>query len=272
MALVPCTKCGNRVSTTAIKRPRCGTPPPNLLRQPAQVHTAKPPVQPPAKERQSASALGDIFKIQGLQVDQDTVRQISIAACLLIVAWWVFFSIPASPTYAIYTFYRNVKAHNAGAAASFIDFESVTKSVTDELMNVRAEDKPDGPTDESTEVLHRRFADLMSGAFSETLKARFERSVEDSSQKDSATMTFGDLIAAVWYLHRTRNTATTQTKDPDGDPFVVTFVRQPDSGWRVTAIGGPAFRKVIREQMKKQSEGTSPALPPSSDSRSSPGL
>ncbi|MGO9606666.1 MAG: hypothetical protein ACLQAT_25310 [Candidatus Binataceae bacterium] len=241
------------------------------MRQSAQVHPAKPPVQPPAKERQSASALGDIFKIQGLQVDQDTVRQISIAACLLIVAWWVFFSIPASPTHAIYTFYRNVKAHNATAAANFIDFESVTKAATNEAINAHAEDaKPDNPADESAEVLSRGFANLMSGAISETVKARFERMVESSSQQDSFDMTFGDLIGAIWYLHRTGNTATTRAKDQDGDPIVVTFVREPDSGWRVTAIGGPAFRKVLREQMKKQNEGTNPALPPSFDSRSSP--
>ena len=264
MALIICRKCGNRVSTTAIKCPRCGTPPHTRNPTPQEIQAAHAPVQPVAKPRPAAPAslidLDELARlIRSLRLDQLTPRQIVAGIGALVFAWWIFFSIPASPSYAIYNFYRNVGDHNGTAAAGFIDFETLTKSISEDAMNTAAEQKG---TDPSAEVFARGLMGLMSGAIADTVKSRFKRGVEATSGKNQITMTFGDLVGVLWYLHRDGDSATSRVKDRDGNVIDVTFVRQADTGWRVSTVSGPGLQKLLQEQEKRRESGTGNNLSP----------
>jgi hypothetical protein len=274
MALIVCRKCGHKVSTTAIKCPGCGTPP--HTREDAPEHRPAAPVGPPPQASAPASASGGSALDQiaatarALGLDQLSPRQIAVSVCALLLGWWIFFAIPASPSYAIFTFYRNVQNHDGAAAAGFIDFQTLTKSMTDEAIDAEADEHRD--RDPSSEVIGRGLASLMSGAIAETAKAHFERMVDDPTADDKFTLRVSDLVGSIWYLRRKGNLATTRLKDRDGKIIKVTFVRQPDTGWRVSTIGGPGFRKMLREQAEKRAHGGTPFKQLSPDSQPSPDI
>lgn len=275
MALIVCRKCGNKVSTTAIKCPRCGTPPHTREAAPIinQTAAARPqPVKASAPASTSGNSIVDqVIKIaRAYRVDQLTPRQIAAGVAAIVMAWWIFFSIPASPSFAIYTFYRNVKAHDGAAAATFIDFPTLTKGVMDDEISAEAAQKNSDP---SAEILGRGLLGLMSGAIADTAKARFQRMVEGEAGDDEKfTMSFGEMLGSIWYLQREGDIAKTRFKDQDGNVIEVKFVRQSDTGWRVSTIGGPGFRKMLRDQQEKQRKGGPSRLPVSPDSKSEPNV
>ena len=259
MALIICRKCGNRVSTTAIKCPRCGTPPYTRNPAPQEIQHVNAPTQPGLKPQPEARPpilnLEEVVRrIRDLRLDQFTPRQIAVGLGAFVVAWCVFISIPRSPSYAIYTFYRNVNAHKGEAAANFIDFPSLTKTMSNDAMKTASESKESDP---SAEVLARGFMSLMSGPIADTLKSRFEQMVEAPSGKDQFTMGFGDLLSVLWHLERDGDTAISHLKDRQGKDVDVTLSRE-DSGWRVIGVGGPGFQTLVRERLDRKNGGNLP--------------
>jgi len=181
---------------------------------------------------------------------------------VIVLMWWRFIYLPASPSWAVWSLASAVNHHHGEEAASYIDFESITRDLFNQgFKNQIAKDTGEDKNDPGTvlgEAIAKGLSGLMAGPLAETVKVRFEQEVSDPNKGNH----FGtlELIGAIWHLQRNGDSAVTSGTDDKGQKFEVTFARGP-SGWRITKVSGDAIRKKLEEAARKSQEGAAPAIP-----------
>lgn len=136
MALVFCTRCGHRVSTTAQKCPGSGASP-YALRNATELTAnrfPKAPVivhrPPPATALPVQDTFDEYRRVLKLLQEHKTAALIVSAVLFLALGSWAAFYLPNTPSYAVYQCYQEIKARDGTAAASCIDFAEVTSNLT----------------------------------------------------------------------------------------------------------------------------------------------
>jgi len=249
MALVFCTRCGHRLSTTAPKCPSSGAPP--------YAARLSPSINAPTVAGESRRGLAD-------EKSRNAARQISAArglpgprifgAVLLVLAvagWWLFY-LPSTPSWAVYSLYRDVKNHDGAAAQELIDFRKVTKGFIDTavMQHEAREATPEGQDEAAfSEIFARGIAGLMVGPISDTLRSRFAQWV-DNHEDAKYPIGLGPVLEAVVRLHRQGSTAFTQLTNDKGETLQVKLTRENVGDWRITSVNGSSIREAMRESME----------------------
>jgi len=180
---------------------------------------------------------------------------------VLVLAWWFLAYLPATPSWALWSFYDAARGHQGELAASYVDFESITRNLLDEAFKSEvAKNSTAGKNDPATmmgEALGKGIGSLMAGPISQTLKVRFERDISDSSKDPQ--LHASELIGAIWRMHREGDSAVTSGIDDKGQKVELTMTRV-DGRWRITRLDGDAIRKQVEDAVRNRG----PAEPPGS--------
>lgn len=273
---VPCSRCGKTFADSYPSCPWCGLRRAGRTAElaPARAAAPQPPrapapdaasEQPPSPAPNAASAPPPAISISITSRDIGAAAARSARWALrhprtsaggivaLVLGWWLLLYLPASPSWALWDFYDAVEARNADAAASFIDFQSVTKNMMDKGFKTAGAKRAPGGMDPGQrmmkEALARGIGNLLTGPIAETMKAEFERKV---SQGDPQTrITRWELLAAIIKLDRHGDSAETSGTDDKGQKYQITFSSKPDGHWKVVEVDGDAIQKGIEEGLRK---------------------
>lgn len=168
------------------------------------------------------------------------------------VLWWRFLFLPGTASWALWSLSDAVNHHQGELAASYIDFDSVTRYVFEETFKKKvAQDSSEGKDDPSTllgEALGRGIGSMMVGPVAQTIKVRFEQKVSDANEHDVHVQTLA-LAGAIWRLHCDGDTASTWGTDKDGQRVDVTLSKT-DSGWKISRVGGEALQKQLDDAVR----------------------
>ena len=157
--------------------------------------------------------------------------------------WFIFGYIPATPSYAIWTFYRDVENHDAEAAARFVDFDQVVQglietSLAEKTKNEKSEDA------NAANLIGAGIARMMSGTIASLARVKFKQQVEQGGR---SVADMGGMLTALLHLHhRGRDSADTRIKDQEGKVIIVTMTRSGGQ-WKVSALSGPAVAEAVRK-------------------------
>lgn len=178
----------------------------------------------------------------------------------LVLGWWLLLYLPASPSWAMWDFYDAIEARNGEAAASFVDFQSVTKNMIDKGFKTAAAKPAPGQNPGErimNEALARGIGSLLNAPLADTLKEEFERKVAQGVPAEQLSR--WKLLVAIMKVDRHGDSAETSGIDDKGQKYKVTFSSKPDGHWRVVEVEGDAIRKSIEEGLgKSQQLGKSP--------------
>lgn len=280
MAQISCTRCGRPFSDAYTScswcgqrrsdRPAAPTQPvtpvlPPLSTEPAKPQAAPTPTSSPSPAPQNIAATGPTWTARTIHVTRWIIahpRTSGASAIMIVFGWWMLIYLPASPSRALWNLASAVNHHRGEEAASYVDFESITRDLFNEDFKEQvAKDAGEGKNDPGTvlgEAIAKGLGGLMAGPLAETVKIRFEQEVADPAKGEHVTIF--ELIGALWHLQRTGDTAVTKGTDDRGQKVEVTLARGP-TGWRITKISGDAVRKKLEEAARKSREGGTPGLP-----------
>jgi len=257
MALIFCTRCGHRVSTTAPKCPSCGTPPystrqfsptPEWVAATQVTRAAKSEARVASQKRQSW------YGPPGMR----DLRILAAAVAGLALAGWWWFYLPTTPSWAVYSLYQDVKNHDGAAAQELIDFQSVTKGFIDTAVTEHESGKTTGEEEgqaEFEEIFARGIASLVVGPMSDALKSRFAQWV-DNRDDTKYPISVGPVLEAILRLHRQGSTAFTQVTNDKGERLQMTLTRENGADWRITSVDSKSIREEMRESMETASKNT----------------
>jgi hypothetical protein len=264
MPLAFCTRCGHRVSTTAPRCPSCGTPPYN-----GRLASASVPTATVTQASDYSTSQGRVTYDRGqsgpaaLGIPRPHILVASTLVAISLMGWWAFY-LPATPSWAVYSLYRDVRNHDGGAAEQLIDFESVTKglvntAITEHETGSAARDEEGAGA--FGEIFARGIASLMVAPMSDAFKSRFEQWV-DSRDDAKYPMNVGPVLEAILQLRRQGSTAFSQITDTKGETLHITLNRESGGDWKITAVDGKSIREAMRDSMKSgdasPSAGSSP--------------
>jgi general secretion pathway protein G len=250
MALVFCTRCGHRVSTTAPKCPSCGTPP--YSGRVASTASADAPANAPtaalASRESAAPPIGlEQPSVLTLRIAKPQMRIAAAIVAITLVGWWISY-VPNTPSYAIYEFYEAAAAHDGAAAVSYFDFDSIASRMTDDM---EAESLKDESGEESLGgIVGGAVLGMMSKQIVGTIRSRFEQRIDNLSP-DDMQKTRELAFEAAWNIRRTGRVAHTRLTDSQGKRLDVTLKYNADNGWRVTEVGGPSVREITAKAVEQ---------------------
>ncbi len=182
-------------------------------------------------------------------------RSTAGAFAALLIGWWFLLYLPASPSWAMWNFYDAVKARNGDAAASFIDFQSVTKNMMDKgFKSAAAKPAPEQNPGERImkEAVARGIGSLLTAPLAESIKADFERRVSQGDPRVQVTR--WELLGAMIRLDRHGDKAETSGTDDKGRKYKITFSSEPGGRWRVVEVDGDAIQKEIEQGLRKSQQ------------------
>jgi hypothetical protein len=273
--LFRCSNCAHSVTETARFCTGCGTPGP-IARHPNSWRTSEPPeaiTDLLAAERATQRVAAPPRSLSPIRVE--AARQmkrgwpatrgrpnlgiiVTAVAALALGGWWWFY-VPTTPSWAVYSLYRDVKDHDGAAAKQFIDFQSIAKAIIDaavtehETKNTPGEDEGQARL---AEIFARGIAGLMVGPISDALTSRFAQWV-DSRDEAKYPISLGAVLEAIVRLHRQGSAAFTQLTNDKGETLRITLTRENDADWKITSVDGKSIRDAIRESMENASKNTS---------------
>lgn len=154
------------------------------------------------------------------------------------VLGWAVLYLPNSPTFAILQLKRAIDAHDADAAARFVDFESVVKHAGYELVENKA-----GAGDLLSQILGKGAVALFSKPAADALQAWAKHEVSTGAHEVQmpAIAVAGSLVT----LHRDGDSAYTKFRDHKGQVWEIHMARNGDRQWQIAEV------KNIRQLLEK---------------------
>ena len=166
------------------------------------------------------------------------------------IAGWTIFYLPASPSFAVFQLKRAVDARDAEAAARFVDFNSVVKHASDEIVSEQG-----GPSDILSQLLGRSALALLSQPIANAARAWVKQEVDNGAQ--DVQIPAAALAGAIVMLHRDGDAAYTSFRDRKGQLWEFYMARDERGQWQVVEVKN--IRQILErlQRQEQQSTGTS---------------
>ncbi len=163
---------------------------------------------------------------------------ILVAIALL---WWALFYLPNTPAFAVAELKRAIDARNGGAAARYVDFESVVRHAGYEMVDQQDANSPLG------RFLGKGAVDVLARPMAQMARAWAEKEVGDGAK--AIQMPAAAVLGAVLLMHRDGDTAYTRFRDNRGREWEVHLARGGRGVWQVSEV------KNIAALLKKLKSG-----------------
>jgi hypothetical protein len=175
-------------------------------------------------------------------VFRSVLRHLTAVLIAGALAWWMFFYVPATPSYAVVRLKLAVDARDGDAAAQYVDFDSVVRKAGYELVEKGA------TADAFGAVIGKTAVDLLSRPMAQALQAWAEREV-DTGSKD-VQIPAAAVAGAILIMRRDGDTASTQFTDPRGREWDIRMGRGGDGRWRITEVRN--IEQLLRDLERRQ--------------------
>ena len=164
------------------------------------------------------------------------LRHITAVLIAFAVAWWGFFYLPHTPSWAVLRLKLAVDGRDGAAAAQYVDFESVVQHAGEEMIGAKSGGDPLGS------LVGQAAIQFLSRPMAQMLETWAKQKV-DNGAKDVQMPAVG-VIGAIALMHRDGDIAWTNFTDHKKQTWEVRMARER-GGWQVTEV------KNIRQLLEK---------------------
>ena len=173
------------------------------------------------------------------------LRHFTALLIVAALAFWAFFYIPRSPSWAVFRAKQAIDARDGERAAEYIDFESVVKHAAYEMIQKK------GATDPLSAMVGQAAVNFFVKPMAQIAKAWAIREVNTGAKE--VQMPGVAVAGSIVLLHRSGDTAYTNFTDHKGQVWEIHLARQADGDWRVVEVKNidQLLEKLKREEQKQ---------------------
>lgn len=146
----------------------------------------------------------------------------------LALLWWALFYLPKTPAFAVVELKRAIDARDGGAAARYVDFESVVRHAGYEIVNRQGANSP------LSRFFGKGAVDVFTRPMAQIVRVWAEKEVGEGARE--VQMPAAAVLGALLLMHRDGGAASTRFRDSRGHAWEVRLARNGQGVWQVTEV------------------------------------